>query len=415
MKFLQTSGYTAVISLVRIAANFVAGKILAVITGPSGIALYGQFYNFVTALTPLSTGAINNGVIKYTAESMGDEEQQKSIISTSVKMAIATSVLLALTLLLAANPISRWLFDNHDYSDVIRIFGVTIIFYSLNSLFISILNGRQEIKKFTLVNLATSITSLLLTLFLVYTYHLKGAFYALVISQSIVFFITLFFITKATWFSWGYFKKKIDYALVNKLLRFSLMAIVSALCMPVAQIIIRNLVIANIGINEAGYWQGLMRISDGYLYVVTMSISTYFLPKLSSLKTKQEIKREILQGYKLLLPFVIFSTSIIFLIRVPLIKALYSTSFMPMEELFAPQFLGDLFKISSWILSYLMIAKAMTKIFLITEICFAALYIGASALSIQMLGLKGVPIAFAVTYFIYLILMIFIFKNRVFK
>jgi PST family polysaccharide transporter len=42
-----------------------------------------------------------------------------------------------------------------------------------------------------------------------------------------------------------------------------------------------------------------------------------------------------------------------------------------MKPLFTYQLLGDFFKIGSWLLAYLMIAKALAKTFIITEILFA--------------------------------------------
>jgi PST family polysaccharide transporter len=46
-----------------------------------------------------------------------------------------------------------------------------------------------------------------------------------------------------------------------------------------------------------------------------------------------------------------------------------------LAPLFLWQLIGDFFKIAAWILSYLMLAKAMVKTFIVTEIVFNSINI----------------------------------------
>jgi PST family polysaccharide transporter len=108
-----------------------------------------------------------------------------------------------------------------------------------------------------------------------------GALYALVTNQSIIFFVTLSFVIKSNWFKLKYFKQGIDKETLSKLGKYSLMAITSALTVPVSHLIIRNYIGENLGWDSAGYWQGIWYISSMYLMIVTTSLSVYYLPKLS--------------------------------------------------------------------------------------------------------------------------------------
>ena len=415
MKLIKTSIFSGIITLIRISSGFVAGKVVAMFTGPAGVAVIGQFNNFITIILTFANGAINSGVIKYTAEFEGDEIRLKKLFSTSLKISIYCSIFFGVLLLLIATFISQLLFQSSLYINPIRVLGITIILYSLNSLLIAILNGLQKIKIYTLVNTAGSIIGLLFTVILVFYFKIAGALYALVLSQSIVFFVTLVLIIKSDWFSWSFFKQPFDKGIARKLSHYSLMAITSSLCMPLAQIILRNLVTEQLGINSAGYWQGMMRISDGYLMLVTMSLSTYYLPKLSSLRTDKELRSEIFQGYKIILPAVFVSCMFIYLLRFFIIGLLYSKEFESMGELFFFQLLGDFFKITSWLIAYLMTAKAMTKTFIITEIIFTLIYVLLSYLCICNYKLIGITIAFAINYFIYFVVMVIIFRKLLFN
>jgi O-antigen/teichoic acid export membrane protein len=415
LKLVKTTFFSAIITLIRIASGFTASKVVAIFTGPAGVALIGAFANFITIVLTFANGAINTGVIKYTAEFENDEAKLKQLFSTSLKISIYCSAAVGLLLILLAPYCSVWIFDSNLYTNAIYVLGFTVILYSLNSLLISILNGKKEIKIFTIVNTAGSIIGLLFTIILVYYYKINGALYALVLAQSIVFFVTLILIIKRPWFNLSYFNGKFNTAIGKKLGSFSLMAIVTALTAPVSQILLRNMVIDKVGINEAGYWQGMMRVSDGYLLIITTSLATYYLPKLSSLKTNSELRKEIFSGYKIVLPVVFIGCLAVYFFRFFIIGLLYTPDFYAMENLFLWQLVGDFFKIASWILAYLMLAKAMTKIYIISEISFSLLYVILGYFLIDHFKLKGITIAFAINYFVFLILMVITFRKLLFR
>ena len=332
MKLIKTTFFSGIITFIRIASGFVASKVIAIYTGPSGVALIGAFSNFMTIVLTFANGAINTGVVKYTAEYDANEDKLKTLFSTSFKISLYCSSFVGVILLLFASFFSDWIFVTHLYSNPIRVLGLTIILYSLNSLLISILNGKKQIKDYTIVNTIGSIIGLLVTLLLVYFFKLEGALYALVLSQSIIFFVTLFFVTKSDWFSLDYFKQNLDNEILKKLSHYSLMAVVSALLVPISQIMLRNMLIDTNGMQSAGVWQGMMRVSDGYLMIMTTALTTYYLPKLASLHTDKELRTEILQGYKLILPFVLLSCSIIYFLRFFIIRLLYTSDFLEMAD-----------------------------------------------------------------------------------
>ncbi|CAH0334857.1 Lipid III flippase [Flavobacterium sp. CECT 9288] len=415
MKLLKTSFFSAIITVIRLASGFIANKVVAIYTGPGGVALIGAFTNFIAIALTFANGAINNGVIKYTSEYEGNEVQQKLLVSTSFKISIYCSIIFGPILIIFAPIFSTWILTNNIYTNAIRVLGISIVLYSLNSLLIAILNGRHQIKTYTIVNTIGSIVGLLFTIFLVYFFKVDGALYALVLSQSIVFFITLSLIVKSPWFSWSYFTQPFNKVLAKKLGGFSLMAIVTAILVPVSQILLRNLIIDKVGIDGAGYWQGMMKVSDGYLLLIVTSLSTYYLPKLSSLKTNKELRNEIFKGYKIILPIVFFGCVIIYYLRFFIIKILYTPSFLQMETLFFWQLVGDFFKMAAWILSYLMLAKAMVKIFIFTEVLFTVLYVVLGFVFVHHLELIGITIAFALNYILYFLTMLFIFRKLIFN
>ncbi len=69
--------------------------------------------------------------------------------------------------------------------------------------------------------------------------------------------------------------------------------------LPVAYVMMRNLLAAHYGWEAVGIWQGVSSISDAYLQFITASFSVYLLPTLSRLSAKTDITREIVKSLEI--------------------------------------------------------------------------------------------------------------------
>ena len=333
------------------------------------------------------------------------------VLSTSLRISLFFSLLVGIFTFIFSDFLSIKLFNTQEYQYILFIFGFTVVLFGLNQLLMSILNGTGEIKKLVGVNIASNLFGLLVTSVCVYLFGISGALVALAISQSVIFFISFLFVLKSKWFKIYVFNQELSKNYYLKLSGYSLMALTSLLLTPLVQIGIRNHIIETLSIEQAGYWDGLSKISTAYLGIITSSLSIYYLPKLSFLKERLEIRRELLNGYKIITPFLVIILSSVYLLKDYVIVILYSSEFMKMNSLFGPQLAGDFFKIMSWLIAYLMLAKALTKIFIVSQIViFSASYL-LSIYLISSIGLEGVVWAHFVIYLAYFISMVILFKN----
>lgn len=193
------------------------------------------------------------------------------------------------------------------------------------------------------------------------------------------------------------------------------MALVSAATVPISQLLIRGHLIQSFSVEQAGYWEGMNRISGLYLMFVTTSFSVYYLPKLSEIKTQDLLRKEIVKTYKIITPIILVSLAAIYILKDTVISILFTTEFYPMKDLFLWQLIGDFFKIMSWILAFLMVAKSMTKLYIITEVFFSALFVGLSFFFIDRNDVIGATQSYCLNYIIYFIIMIVIFRNLIFN
>jgi PST family polysaccharide transporter len=395
--------------------GFVSVKVVAAIIGPIGVALLGQLNNFAQILLSFSNGGINAGVTKYTSEFSSSEKDYILYLGTGFWITVILSTITSLVLIFGAGYFSADILHDVKYKSVFYVFGATILFYALNALLTAVINGFKEYKKYVIANIVGSLVGMIFAIILSINYGVYGALLSAITFQSIVFFITLGIVAKSYWFKWKSFLLKFDRKAAVQLGHYSLMAIASAVTVPAGQIIVRNFITRNKSITDAGLWEGINRISGMYLMVITASLGVYFLPKLSELKSKKELRSEIFSVYKLVVPFLILTTLLIYYFRVFIIHVLFTSEFNDMENLFIFQLIGDILKIMGWVLGYLLLAKAMTKIYITMEIVNFLLLILTSYFLVDKYGTIGATMAFALVYLVYFLVMCFVFRKLLFS
>lgn len=412
MNLFRTSVLNGVAVLIKTITMFVLNKILAVYLGPTGYAAIGQFQNFIQMVTTFAGSAINTAVVKYTAEYHEDETKQRAVWKTAGSIVFLFSFVFAILILIFQKQLALYIFQSLKYQTIFIWFAVFLIFFNFNTLFLAILNGKKEILKLVLANIAGSLFALVITGILAIKLQLYGALIALSIYQSIAFIVTLILCHRADWFEFSSLLGKIDLGITKKFASFILMALVSAICVPLSQMLIRSYLTQEFSLAYAGYWEAMIRLSTVYLLLVTTTLGVYYLPRLSELNAIDEIKKEIYLGYKFIFPLAVVGGICVFILRDWIINLLFSPSFAPMQDLFLWQMMGDALKIGSWILAYLMLSKAMTKLYICTEIIFTVSLIALTYICTQVFGFEGVSIAHLINYGLYwIVISLFIFKQ----
>lgn len=401
MTLIKTSLLNGIAVVIKMLTLLCINKILAIYVGPTGYAALGQFQNVVQMITTFSSGAINIGVTKYTAEYHDDEAKQHKVWRTAGTIALTGSIVTGLLIATFNQYLAVLFLKNSSYGGVFLWFAATLVLFTFNTLLLAILNGKKQIVRYVLANIAGSIFALVVTTLMAIALGLYGALVALTIYQSITFFVTLLLCYRAPWFKLNYLFGKIDREIGLNLAKYTVMALTSAVCVPLSHILVRNHLGETLGWAEAGYWEAMWRLSAAYLMLVTTTLSVYYLPKISELKNPLEVKKEILQGYKIILPAAAACSFTIYLTRDFIVNLLFTNEFSSMRDLFAWQMLGDTMKIGSWILAYVMLGKAMVKLFVISEILFAGSFLILTYFFTGIVGLKGVAIAHAVNYMVY--------------
>lgn len=411
MNLLKTSFYTSISQSLSIVAGLISIKVVSVKIGPEGMAMMGQYLNSTAILSLLATGAIGTGVVKYLAEYQNDKEKQLKVIATAFRITLVSTAIIALVGLLFSAFFSKTAFKTSEYASVYMLWAIFLIFTSFSTLFSSVLNGLKLIPYLTIVNITGTIAGLIITIILAYSYGVFGVLIAANFTGLILFLVHLFFFNKYRWFSVKDLALPGDKKIGRLLFGFVLMSVTSGILAPSIQLFVRDRIIEKFSFEEAGYWQSVTRISDYYLSFITTVIGVYYLPRLSEIKNNNELRSEIGKMFKIVLPVIAITSFVIWLCRFIIIHLLLTPRFLPSAELYGVQFIGDFFKITGWLLAYVMLARALKYQFIISEIFFSITYVLFCFFFIDLYGLIGAVYGFLLNYILLSIAMFFFIKR----
>lgn len=402
MGLVRTSLLNGIAVVVKMGTGLVLNKVIAVYVGPTGYAIIGQLQNLISIVSTFAAGAVNTGVIKYTAEFSAEPIKLRSLWQTAGTITISGSLLVGLVLASFRNDLAVWLLGDARHSPALGWLAVCLIFISLNALLLAILAGQKDVRRYIVASIAGSFVGLGLSTFLAWRFGLTGVLVALSATQAISCFATLIICRNLYWCRMEYLWGAVDVKVARKLSRFIFMALTTAAAVPVTQIFVRTFIGDTFGVTYAGYWDAINKISIIYLTLVTTTLSLYYLPRISEIKKPCELRQEIWYCFKIIFPLTVAASTFLYVVRVPLVGFLFSDEFQPMAGLMGWQVIGDVLKISSWLLAYVVIGKGMSTIFVVTEVLFSiSLYLITVFLS-KLIGIDGITAAYALNYAFYL-------------
>ncbi|EHR8523392.1 O-antigen translocase, partial [Escherichia coli] len=393
-KILSISLLSGIMTLIKMVMGFAISKIVAVYAGTSGVALLGQMQSVILSLNGIINSPVGNGVIKFTSENSHDFEKCSPYWRASILYVMCFSTIIIIVGCFYAQEISLLLFGHSDNYWIVLLMVFVAPITSIGTLINSILNGLESYKQYVYTGIIASVLSGLIMIFVIVNFGIVGALVGASLQYALIGIISFIINIYQPWLKIGYLIGKISTDVKKNIAEYIFMAIVSAVSLPLGMILIRGFLIEYTGWKNAGEWQAVWKISEAYLSVITMGLSVYYLPRLSSLYDHNSLVREVKSVASIVLPIVSLMAVAVYILRDFSISLLYTEQFREARELFKIQLIGDVIKVISWVYAYPMIAKKSTKLFVFTEIVFTITLVLLSYFFIKKYGVHGANLAY---------------------
>ena len=404
---LKVTAMTGLLTLLRMAMGFVIAKVVAVYTGPTGMAMLGQVQSMVGSLNGIINAPVGSGVVRFTAEY---KEQGFAACAPWWRAALQWVLIISGFAipagLLLAKPIAALLFQDPKLAWVVMVTVCVLPSAAIGTLFNSVINGQQLYRRYIGLGMLSAVISGSVMLSMIALYNIQGALLAAAVQAALIGMVMLITNLRQPWFKLRYWWGAVDPKARKQIGGYMLMAITSALTVPLSLILVRNILIDQVGWDGAGQWQAVWKISEIYLSVITLALGTYYLPRLSSLTDVDAIVSEIHKTAKLIVPIVACIALGIYLLRDVAISLLFTEAFRSARDLFAIQLTGDVIKITAWLYAYPMLSRGAARWFICSEIIFSLTFVMLSKVLVDRYNLPGANLAYAMNYCVYLVFVV---------
>jgi PST family polysaccharide transporter len=398
-QILRSSAIVGGASVANIAIGIIRVKMVASLLGPAGVGLMGLLATVMdTAATVAGLGLGNSGV-RQLAASGGDSATfarvRRALWSGSLVLAIGGGAVLWLL----RAPISQLVFGDTTHSSQVGWLSLGAALTVLASSRTALLQGSRRIGDLARSSVLGALLGALGGILVVWIWREKGIVAFVVLGPAMSAFASQLFARRlpATTDE----GKGIAELLPQWRSMVSLGAVfmATALMTSAGHLAVRAMVTRQLDIESTGYFQAAWAISMQYISFVLVAMSADYYPRLTASLAEPHIANRIIDE-QIEAGLILASPIILAMIAITpqLVELLYSSGFGPTVDILRWQALGDILKVASWPMGFLLIARAERMLFFCTESLWMVAYVLMVWLGLPALGLEVTGMAFLVSY-----------------
>lgn len=201
------------------------------------------------------------------------------------------------------------------------------------------------------------------------------------------------------------------------MLKLGIPLMTAGLLTLVTQLVARSIILRQLGLDATGHFQAAWAISMTYIGFVLSAMSTDYYPRLTAAINDHPQARKMVDEQAEMALLLAAPVLLAMITLAPwVIHILYAASFAPATDVLRWQVLGDIVKVSSWPMGFILLAQGRGGIFIGTELTWNVAYLSAIILGIHEWGLVMAGAGFCFAYLIYYgVVAIFAFRLIGFK
>ena len=402
------------VQVYQILIGIIKQKFVAVLLGTAGMGIQGLYQAAIHMVQSFTSMGLAQSAVRDVSEAdgAGDTHRVGRTVAI-VRRLVWITGLLGMTATILFSPIlSKTSFGDYNYILPFIILSVILLLDQICVGQKVVLQGMRRLKDLAKASAIGVTVGLLVSVPLYYFWGTKGIVPALVATSL-----------TALLLSW-YYSRKVEIEKVRVttreaikgggiMLKLGVAMSVNAILGTLLAFVLRAFIRHTGGIEEVGLFAAGFAIMNTYVGMVFNAMSTDYFPRLSAVNKDNEKCREIINQQGEIAVLILAPIIISCIILMPfIIQLIYSKEFLPANDYISWAVVGLMFKAASWVISYVFLAKAESKLFIINETVTKAYSILLEIAGYYFFGLAGLGVAFLLTYFLYSIQVYLIAKRR---
>lgn len=406
-QILRSSSIIGGASVINILVGLLRMKAAAVLLGPAGVGLIGLLTNVLGTAAGVAGLGVGNVGTRQIAEAagLGDPRQ----------VWIVRRALFWLTLVLAAfggmffwmlrNVLAVRVLDDKSMADTLGWLSIAVALSVAAASQNALLNGMRRIGDIARVSVGSAALS---------TVGAIGALWCLGSAGIVIFVLAAPFAS----FLFGHWyvarlprvpQKATPISVMSAqwraMLKLGFAFMVAGLASTIGQLAVRTLIQRELGADALGHFQAAWVISMTYIGFVLGAMGTDYYPRLTAvIKDNSAVNLLVNEQSEVALLLAAPVLMAMLALAPWIIRLLYSGEFSEATEVLRWQVLGDILKIVSWPLGFIILASGAGKTFMCTEWLGMGVFFMLTFTLLPVMGVTAAGASFLAMYAIYLAL-----------
>ena len=419
----QTSSYRSIfkatslfggVQVYQILIGIIKQKFVAILLGTAGMGIQGLFQSALHMVQGFTSMGLAQSAVRDVSEAHGADDLHRIGRTVAIvrKLVWGTGLLGMLATILLSPILSKTSFGDYNYIVPFIILSVTLLLDQICVGQKVLLQGMRRLKDLAKASAIGVTVGLFASVPLYYYMGVDGIIPALIVTSL-----------TALLLSW-YYSRRIEIEKVKVstheamrgggvMLKLGVAMSINAVIGTAFAFILRAFIREHGGMEEVGLFTAGFAIMNTYVGMVFSAMSTDYYPRLSSVNKNNGKCKDIINQQGEIAVLILAPIIISCIILMPfLLRLIYSEEFLPANDYISWAILGLMFKAVSFVIAYIFLAKAESKLFIVNETITKIYALLLELAGYYLYGLTGLGIAFLITYFTYSLQVYLIARKR---
>lgn len=388
-------------SLINILIGIAKVKLLAVLLGPAGVGLMGLYQNIMSMASTLAGCGMGSSGVRQLAASAGEAETlaivRRALWLGNLVLGLAGMVILWLL----REPVALWIFGDSAHVSEVGWLGVGVLLTLIAASQTALLQGLRRIGDLARVKIISAIIGAIMGLLLVYWLHRDGVLWFVLTAPAISVIVASHYAARLprpqTERDWQVIRQE-----WQAMLKLGIPFMAAGLLTLATQLAARSIILRELGLDASGYFQAAWAISMTYIGFVLGAMGADYYPRLTEAINDHPGARKLVNEQTEMALLLAGPALLAMITLAPwIIQLLYAASFAPAADVLRWQGLGDILKVASWPMGFILLAMGRGGTYIVTEFTWSATYLGTIVLGIQEWELVIAGMGFWVAYLVY--------------
>lgn len=413
---LRSSSIMGMASVLNILSSLLKMKVAAVLLGPAGVGLVGLYQNLVqTAATVAGLGFGSVGIRQIaTAQTQGGAKAVGRARRALFWGTLGLSVVGALAFMAVSGWIATYILQAPERQADVAWLSLGVALTVAAGSQGALLTGLRRIGDLARVQVASGVLGAILGVFAIWRWQAEGLVIMVLVAPAATFALGHWYVARLGRPEGPPLALNEMAADWREMTRLGVALMLSGLAVTLGHLAVRGVIQRELGSDAQGQFQAAWSIGMTYLGFVLGAMGTDYFPRLTAAIGDRDAAVRLVNEQTEVALILAGPVLLAMLALAPwVIQLLYSPEFAPAVEILRWQLLGDILKVMSWPLGFVLLAEGAGRSFIMAETIGIGIFVAVVAIAAPRIGVAATGVAFLALYLGYLPLVYLYGRRRI--